>query len=316
MAATFDIDQQRTLIQQASDYLTTVVAKHKANFSDSFEYPRTLIICGSGLGGISTKLSTINPPPLIIPYSDIPGFKRSTVPGHSGTLVFGKMKGSPVVLMNGRLHTYEGNSVLETVFPIRALHNMTNNQIEQLIVTNAAGGLNPKFKACDLMCINDHINLPGLAGLHPLKGPNFDEEGPRFLPLSDAYDLQLRKLMFKKFKELGMDQRRSLFEGVYTFASGPTFETRAESRMIRNLGGDTVGMSTVPEVIVARHCGWKVLALSLVTNCCVVDPPASALDENPTALEAGIASHKEVLENGKIASADVETLIAAIVEEL
>ncbi|CCD24378.1 purine-nucleoside phosphorylase NDAI_0D00640 [Naumovozyma dairenensis CBS 421] len=312
----FNIDYQRDLIQQAANYLTTAVASHATNFLESFEYPRTLIICGSGLGGISNRLSTLSPPPLIIPYSEIPRVKKSTVPGHSGTLIFGKMNGSPVVLMNGRLHTYEGNSIWETVFPIRALHSMPKNAIKNLIVTNAAGGLNPEFKACDLMCIYDHINLPGLSGLHPLKGPNFDEEGPRFLPLSDAYDLELRKLLFGKFKELGINERRKLFEGTYTFVSGPTFETRAESRFIRSMGGDAVGMSTVPEVIVARHCGWKVLALSLITNESVLDHPASALDENPVPLDAGIASHKEVLENGKAASSDVEILIEAIVGEL
>lgn len=273
--------------------------------------PRLLIICGSGLGGISNRLQS-DPMPLSIPYNEIPGFKASTVVGHNGTLVFGHMKGTPVVLMNGRLHGYEGNSIWDTVFPLRVLHEM--GHVKTLIVTNASGGVNVNYQACDFMCISDHINFPGLSGLHPLKGPNFDEYGPRFLPLSDAYDLELRKLLFAKWRAL--DLQRPLHEGTYMFVSGPTFESRAETRMIRNMGGDCVGMSTVPEVIVARHCGWKVLALSLITNTCVSDPPASALDEYPEPLDSGIASHSEVLENGRIASMDVERLIEAVVEDL
>lgn len=310
-SATFDIGEERSKISNAANYLNERLTSYMREHVNA-EPPRILIICGSGLSGISNRLKTSNPPTLTIPYEEIPGFKRSTVPGHSGSLVFGKMHETPVVLMNGRLHGYEGNTIWETVFPIRVINQMGYTKL--LIVTNASGGINPDFNACDLMCISDHINFPGLAGLHPLKGPNFDELGPRFLPLSDAYDLALRKLLFKKWKELNI--KRPLREGTYMFVSGPTFETRAECRMIRMLGGDAVGMSTVPEVIVARHCGWRVLALSLITNKCVIDYPASALDENPTSLEEGIASHQEVLENGKIASLDVERLIEAVVEDL
>ena len=143
----------------------------------------------------------------------------------------------------------------------------------------------------------------GWGGLHPLKGPNLDEFGPRFLPLSDAYDLELRKLLLRKYEDLGIE--RPLHEGTYCYVSGPTFETRAESRLLRLVGGDAVGMSTVPEVIAARHCGWRVLALSLITNACVTEPPASFHDANPVAMDEGIASHQEVLENGRKASLDV-----------
>ena len=310
-SVTFDIDEERSKIYSAANYLNDRLASHMRDHVN-VEPPRILIICGSGLGGISNRLERNNPPVLTIPYEEIPGFKRSTVPGHSGSLMFGKMKGTPVVLMNGRLHGYEGNTIWETVFPVRVINQMGYTKL--MIVTNASGGINPEFNACDLMCISDHINFPGLAGLHPLKGPNFDELGPRFLPLSDAYDLELRKLLFKKWKELNIE--RPLREGTYMFVSGPTFETRAESRMIRMLGGDAVGMSTVPEVIIARHCGWRVLALSLITNKCVVDHPASALEENPIPLKEGIASHQEVLENGKIASLDVERLVEAVVSDL
>ena len=306
----FDIEEQRSLIREAAGYLTKQL---KAHFKDEQPYePRTLIICGSGLGGITNRISHEGSGPLVIPYGSIPGFKESTVVGHFGSLMFGNMGTSPVVIMSGRLHGYEGHSIIETTFPIRALHEM--GHVKNLIVTNAAGGINPNFKACDLMCIYDHINFPGLAGYHPLKGPNFDEYGPRFLALSDAYDLDLRKLLFAKMTELGIN--RPLHEGTYMFVSGPTFESRAESRMIRSLGGDAVGMSTVPEVIVARHCGWKVLAISLITNQCVVDPPSSALDKQSVPLCQGKATHSEVLENGKIASLDIERLIESVVSEL
>lgn len=308
--SSFDIDEQRQLIHNATDYLNGRVSEHFKNFGD-FK-PRTLIICGSGLGGISTRLATSNPEPLAITYGEIPGFKKSTVEGHTGTLIFGLMKGSPVVLMNGRLHTYEGHTMHEATIPIRVLNHMGN--VKTLIVTNAAGGLNSTFNSADLMCINDHINIPGFAGLHPLKGPNFDEVGPRFLPMSDAYDLELRKLLFRKKRELNIE--RPVHEGTYVFVSGPTFETRAESRMLRIMGADAVGMSTVPEVIIARHCGWRVLALSLITNNCVMEKTPGANEEDPKPMNEGIASHQEVLENGKKASLDVEKLIEGVVAEL
>lgn len=306
----FDITEQRQLISVATDYLRNRIDAHFKEFGPFA--PKALVICGSGLGGISTKLAKSNPEPLAITYGEIPGFKKSTVEGHTGTLIFGLMKGSPVVLMNGRLHSYEGHTMYETTLPIRVLNHM--GDVGTLIVTNAAGGLNSAFNSSDLMCIYDHINLPGFAGLHPLKGPNFDEVGPRFLPMSDAYDLDLRKLLFKKREELKIE--RPLHEGTYVFVSGPTFETRAESRMLKAIGGDAVGMSTVPEVVVARHCGWRVLALSLVTNNCVMDMPPSAHDEHPKSMDEGIASHEEVLENGKKASQDVERLIESVVAEL
>lgn len=186
--------------------------------------------------------------------------------------------------------------------------------VSTVIVTNAAGGVNPQYKAGDLMIIDDHINLPGLSGFHPLRGPNLESFGPRFLPLSDAYDLGLRKLLFEKKQELKIE--RSIHEGTYVFVAGPTFESRAEVRMIRGLGGDTVGMSTVPEVIVARHCGLKVLALSLVTNEGVGEKPASAFDKNPVALDEGMASHAEVLEYAGKASTDVQILVVEVVNEL
>lgn len=303
--------EYRASIKQAAEYLQDQLHSYKQHHEE-FEYPRTLIICGSGLGGISKKLDEHSPPPLSIPYHKIPNFKVSTVPGHSGTLVFGKIQGSPVVLMNGRLHGYEGNSLQDTTFPIRVLYHMGN--VKNLVATNAAGGVNQAYSPGDMMCIYDHINFPGFAGNHPLVGPNMDDVGPRFLALSDAYDLDLRRLLFTKYNELHI--RRPLHEGTYAFVSGPTFETRAESRLIKLVGGDAVGMSTVPEVIVARHCNWRVLALSLITNSAVIDPPARALQENVKPLDEGKASHAEVLQTGISASSDVESLIAAVVAEL
>ncbi|SCU93634.1 LAMI_0E15060g1_1 [Lachancea mirantina] len=304
--STFNIDEQRLLIGSAAEFLKHRLFLHFTRFE-----PRTLIICGSGLGGIEERIAP-RPVPLSIDYHEIPGFKTSTVAGHKGKLVFGVMNGSPVVLMCGRLHSYEGHALHQTTFPIRALNQLQS--IKYLIATNACGGLNTQYAVGDLMCLIDHINIPGLAGQHPLRGPNFDETGPRFLALSDAYDLQLRKLLFQKRLELGLE--RPLHEGTYTYVSGPTFETRAEARYIRAIGSDVVGMSTVPEVIIARHCGLRVLALSLVTNAVVEDPPASALDENPVPIEKGKATHEEVLEEGFLASLDVQALVEAVVQEL
>lgn len=297
-----------TTTQEVYDLLDKAKSFVCSKIPESLSKPKSLIICGSGLGGISSLLQDTTE----ISYSEIPGFSVSTVPGHAGKLVFGFIGSNkvPVVCMVGRLHFYEGYSFKETTFPVRLAKELG---VEIVVVTNAAGGINPNLKAGDLMIIYDHINIPGFAGWHPLRGPNLDKFGPRFQPLSDAYDLQLRQLFFQQKKKLGVE--RSIHEGTYFYASGPTFESRAESRVIRTLGGDAVGMSTVPEVIVARHCGLRVLALSLITNECVVDPPASAFDENPKPLDEGMASHAEVLEYANQASLDVQKIIEATVNE-
>ncbi|EMG50388.1 PNP1 Purine nucleoside phosphorylase [Candida maltosa Xu316] len=294
-------------INHASD-----IIKHKISKFPELSEPRVMIICGSGLGGIADILH--DEPKLEISYSQIPGFKTSTVPGHAGKLVFGLIGENkvPVMCMVGRLHFYEGYSFQETTFPVRIAKVLG---ISSVIVTNAAGGVNSEFKPGDLMVIEDHINFPGLAGYHPLRGPNLSEFGPRFQPLSDAYDYDLRKLFITTARDkLGIT--RKIYEGTYFFAAGPTFESRAEVRMIRLLGGDAVGMSTVPEVIVARHSGLKVLALSLITNAGVGEKPPSAFDENPVALDEGMASHDEVLEAADEASKDVEKIVEAVVNEL
>lgn len=296
------------LLAQATE---AVLSKLSSPELTEVKTPRVLIICGSGLGGIANVLQ--ESPRLRVPYGDIPGFQVSTVPGHAGELIFGLIgdKKVPVVCMVGRLHFYEGYTFQQTTFPVRLAKKLG---VKTVVVTNAAGGVNLSFKPGDLMIIEDHINFPGLAGYHPLRGPNLDEFGPRFQPLSDAYSYELRRLFFVSAQKLGIS--RTIHEGTYFFAAGPTFESRAEVRMIRNLGGDAVGMSTVPEVIVARHCGMDVLALSLITNAGVGEKPESALKESTKRLDEGMASHDEVLESANEASKDVERIIERTVNEL
>ncbi|CAI5758685.1 unnamed protein product [Candida verbasci] len=274
--------------------------------------PRVMIICGSGLGGIADILDDSSK--IEISYEKIPGFKTSTVQGHIGKLVFGLIgdKKVPVMCMVGRLHFYEGYTFQQTTFPIRVAKILN---IDTVVVTNAAGGINSQYKPGDLMVIEDHINFPGLAGWHPLRGPNLNGFGPRFQPLSDAYDYDLRKLFLTTARDK-LKITRNIHEGTYFFAAGPTFETRAEVRLIRALGGDAVGMSTVPEVIIARHSGLKVLALSLITNAGVGEKPPSAFHENPIALDQGMASHDEVLQAADEASKDVQRIIESVVNEL
>lgn len=216
-------------------------------------------------------------------------------------------------MMVGRVHYFEGHSIEKVTFPTRVMKILG---IQVVIVTNAAGGLNPEFSVGDIMILNDHINLPGLGGVHSLRGANEEDFGTRFPPLSDAYDLQLRKTMHLSYKKLGtVAPKRKLHEGVYVFVSGPTFETRAECRMLRAMGADVVGMSTVPEIVVARHCGIRVVAMSLVTNCAVMEagPRGDSIlvqqtkDEDlHTVMEIGIANHEEVLEAGDEAARDMQ----------
>lgn len=271
--------------------------------------PRVMIICGSGLGGIADLVRQS----VEISYDKIPGFKTSTVPGHAGKLLFGYIGENmvPVMCMVGRLHFYEGYNFSDTTFPVRLAKRLG---VSSVIVTNAAGGINETYRPGDLMVINDHINLPGLGGYHPLRGPNLEEFGPRFQPLSDAYDLELRRQFLITAKNT-LKLHRTIHEGTYVFAAGPTFETRAEVRMIRAIGGDAVGMSTVPEVIVARHSSMRVLAVSLITNAGVGAKPAGALEEQPP-LDEGMASHDEVLEAANEASKDVQTIVEKVVNEL
>lgn len=231
-----------TLIEETLTYL-------KKHITTS---PETAIILGTGLGNLVNDIEV----ELEIPYDRIPHFPVSTVEGHSGKFILGKLGGKEILAMQGRFHFYEGYSMQQVTFPIRVMKALG---IKTLFVSNAAGGINPTFEIGDLMMITDHINrFPE----HPLRGKNYNELGPRFPDMSDAYSRRLRTLAKTIAQELGIN----LKEGVYVGTSGPTYETPAEYRFFRIIGGDAVGMSTVPEVIVAKHAGMEVFAISVITD--------------------------------------------------
>ncbi len=247
--------------------------------------PRIGIILGSGLGGLIDMIDK----EIEINYSNIPNFPVSTVEGHDGKLVFGKIGNNQVMLMAGRFHYYEGYSMEEVTFPLRVMKALG---VESVFISNAAGGTNPGFKIGELMIIRDHINL---FPEHPLRGPNDNRIGVRFPDMSQAYDPQLIELA----KEVAAVQGVTVQTGVYIGLQGPTFETPSEYRWLHVIGGDAVGMSTVPEVIVARHAGMKVFAISVITDLGVTDVPV-------------IITHQEVLEAANAAA----PLMAALVEEM
>ncbi|MCX8012729.1 MAG: purine-nucleoside phosphorylase [Rectinema sp.] len=226
--------------------------------------PRLALILGSGLGGLADELEDYR----VLPYSEIPGFPVSTAPGHAGRFVAGSLAGTPVLCMQGRFHCYEGWSASDIAFPIRVMRAWG---VSILILTNAAGGVNTSFSPGDFMLIRDHLNL---AGRNPLVGPNDERIGPRFPDMSKAWDPQLREEARCAAKALGI----SVHEGVYAWFLGPSFETPAEIRMARILGADAVGMSTVPEVIAAVHCGMRVLGISCITNLAagILDQPITS----------------------------------------
>lgn len=210
------------------------------------------VILGSGLGAFANLLEN----KLVIPYKEIPHFPVSTVEGHAGQLVFGEVHGKPVVVMQGRFHFYEGYSMGEVTFPVRIMQVLGTTG---LIVTNAAGGINTAYRAGDLVLLRDHINL---MGDNPLRGANLSSLGPRFPDLSESYDLEWRQKALNIARDIGIQPQ----EGVYAAMSGPSYETPAEIRYLRTVGADLVGMSTVPEVIVANHAGMRVLGITCVTN--------------------------------------------------
>lgn len=218
--------------------------------------PALALVLGSGLGDLAAQVEEA----VVIPYEEIPHFARSTVAGHAGRLLVGTLAGMPVVAMQGRFHFYEGYSPQVLTLPIRVMFMLG---ARSLIVTNAAGGVNPAYRPGDFMLIRDHISLPGLAGVNPLLGPNDERFGDRFPPLAGAYDADLRALTQRVAREV---QSITLHEGIYTMVAGPSFETAAELRFLRVIGTDAVGMSTVPEVVAARHMAMRVLGLSLITN--------------------------------------------------
>lgn len=255
--------------------------------------PRLALILGSGLGSLADSIEAV----ARVPFSAIPHLPTPSVAGHSGEILLGRLEGMPLVALRGRLHTYEGYSPAEVAFPVRVVRRLG---AEIVIVTNAAGGLDPAYRPGDLMLIADHINLPGLAGLNPLRGPHDSALGERFVDLLDAYDPALRALARAEAARLGI----VLHEGIYVYVAGPTYETRAETRALRLLGGDAVGMSTVPEVLVARQERLRVLALSCITNVCA----------GPYA--PGALSHGEVLGQGAVAGPRLAALLRGIVAQL
>src|SRR6266487_518787 len=218
--------------------------------------PAVGLVLGSGLGDLATDIQDA----VAIPYGEIPHFLRSTVVGHVGRLLIGTLEDVPVVVMQGRFHFYEGYTLQALTLPVRVMRKLGAHT---LIVTNAAGGVNPAYSPGDFMLIRDHIYFPGLAGMNPLIGPNDERLGERFPPLARAYDAELRTLAYTvaaKWPEI------TLHEGVYVMVGGPSYETGAEMKVLRMAGADAVGMSTAPEVVVARHVGMRVLGISLITN--------------------------------------------------
>eukprot|EP00095_Tigriopus_kingsejongensis_P011779 maker-scaffold119_size336447-snap-gene-1.15 protein:Tk11779 transcript:maker-scaffold119_size336447-snap-gene-1.15-mRNA-1 annotation:"purine nucleoside phosphorylase" len=254
--------------------------------------PKIAVICGSGLESDLNPLADLadlleNPD--IFEYDTIPNFPQSTVPGHKSRMLFGSLRGVPVMLMQGRFHAYEGYSLSKVAMPVRV---MKLCGIEKLIVTNAAGGLNPMFKVGDIMIIKDHINIPGFTGLHPLKGPNDPRFGNRFFAVNDCYVKRLRDLAEDVCRE--QDIANHFHQGVYAMMGGPNFETVAELKMLRICGVDAVGMSTIPEVLVAHHCGIAVFGFSLITNECILEED-SELQANHEEVIAAANSRRELL---------------------
>lgn len=265
-------------VQEAAEYVRARIG----------ETPRIGLILGSGLGGIAEVIEDKH----VIPYGEIPHFVCSTAPGHKGQFVAGRFGGKPVICMQGRLHFYEGHALSDIIFPVRVMKQLG---VTSLIVTNAAGGINTSFQVGDLMLIEDHINF---MGTNPLIGPNDASFGPRFCDMTYTYTPALRQAAQEAAQTLGL----TLQKGVYLGCTGPSYETPAEIRAFRTLGADAVGMSTVPEVIAASHCGLQVLAFSLITNMA-----AGILDQPLT--------EEEVIDIGNRRGSDLQRLITRIVTD-
>ncbi|MDD2525210.1 MAG: purine-nucleoside phosphorylase [Bacteroidales bacterium] len=267
------------LIQEAAEFILAALSLQ----------PEVAIVLGSGLGNLTSDMEVKE----VIRYQDIPHFPVSTVEGHEGKLICGMLAGKPVLVMSGRFHYYEGYSMKEVTFPVRVMQQLG---IRYLFLSNAAGGLNPLFQMGDVMLITDHINyFPE----NPLRGKNHSELGERFPDMSEAYDKQLRALVLQISAEKGI----SLRQGVYVGTSGPSYETPAETRFFRTIGADAVGMSTIPEVIVARHGGIRVVAFSVITNC---NNPDNMLQ----------TSHSEVQRVARQAETALRSIIYELIKSL
>jgi len=269
-------------IDQAADTVRTRTAYR----------PRVGLILGSGLNDLADSVQKAD----IIPYAEIPNWPISTVQGHAGRLVIGELDGQIVLVMQGRIHFYEGYGMSQITLPVRVMQRLG---LEMLIVTNAAGGVNDKFEPGDVMLITDNLNLMGMTGANPLMGPNIDELGPRFPDMSQAYDRELMEIA----RKVAASENIELREGVYCGLSGPSFEGPADLRFLHMIGTDAVGMSTVPEVIVARHGGMRVLGFSGISNKANLDGST-------------ITSHDEVIEAGKTISPKIETIIRGVLRSL
>jgi purine-nucleoside phosphorylase len=256
--------------------------------------PTIGLVLGSGLSSLGDAVTEAD----IIPFSQVPHFPLSTVAGHHGRLILGKLEKQSVLVLQGRVHYYEGYSMSQITLPVRLMHRLG---IQTFIVTNAAGGMNPTFSPGDLMLIKDHINMLGMAGHNPLRGPNDETEGVRFPDMTEPYSAELRQLAHS----VAAEHDFALQEGVYAYVAGPSYETPAELNLLRLAGGDAVGMSTVPSVIVARHAGMRVLGISTITNLAVPNPAPGT-----------VLTHEEVLETGRRIIPRLTTLLHGILKRL
>lgn len=262
--------------------------------------PEVLIICGSGLSGLSASVDANNK--LVIPYASIPSFPQVTVQGHAGELVFGTISGIECMILRGRFHFYEGHTMETCVLPVRVAKTLG---CKVMIVTNASGGMRTDFNVGDVAILSDHIGFPTLVGNGPLIGVNDPELGDRFPAMSNAYDLALQQLALRSAQALGLSEVIRT-NATYCNVSGPQYESPAECRMLRMLGADCVGMSTVAEVIAANHCKMRILALSLITNKVVL----------PGEVNPKHATHTEVLETTAARSKDVQKLVELVLQDL
>ena len=277
--------------ERAADFVRERAERSGLHLSDS--RPIGLVL-GSGLNPLAEAIDGA----VAVPYEEIPHFSTSTAPGHEGRLIAGQLAGQTVLAMQGRVHFYEGYAAEEITFPIRVMQRLG---VGRLILTNAAGGINPGFHAGDLMLIVDHLNFVGMAGHNPLIGPNEPAFGTRFPSMTHAYPRSLRKAALASAQELGITLR----QGVYAFLAGPNFETPAEVRYLRLVGADAVGMSTVPEALVAVHAGIEVLGISTITNV--------AIDHLDADKET---SEEEVMETGRIVVPRLTALLTAVLGRL
>ena len=277
-----------------NEFITIEQIDQLANLikSKTSQSPEIGMILGSGLGPLANEVKKAD----IIPYQELPGWPVSTIVGHVGQLVIGELEGKVVLVMQGRSHFYEGYPISQIGLPIRVMKRLG---IETLVVTNAAGAVHPDYTPGDLMMLTDHLNLLGMAGENPLRGPNLEEFGPRFPDMSQVYDRELHQIARQAAKGAGIELR----EGVYVCLAGPSFETPADLRFLRGAGVDAVGMSTVPEATVARHSGMRVLGVSGISNKANLDGET-------------ITTHEEVLEAGNVLVPKLTALVKGVLQRL